>query len=117
MGDCKLIKKIYFEENADEKQHSICFVDKKRTKSNTMTEKNKKSVIQRVFGRKLANNLQNTYLKGVNYLINKNLESRGCPNKFLDEYDIQEWNSHIYTLSDEKYHKKMMLNLEIPIIN
>ncbi len=23
--------------------------------------------------------------QGVNYLINQNLESRGCPNKFLDD--------------------------------
>ena len=65
-------------------------------------------------GKKLANNLQNSYLKGVNYLINKNLENKRCPNKFLEEYDIQAWNQHIFALSDAKYQKKLVANLDIP---
>ena len=67
-----------------------------------------------LFGRKLANNLQNTYLKGINHVINNNLESRKCPNKFLEEYDIQTWNQHIYKLSDTTYQKKIINQLSIP---
>ena len=67
------------------------------------------------FARKLANNLQNTYLKGVNYLINTNLENRKCPNKLLEHYDLQMWNQHIYDLSDPQYQKKIINNLDIPI--
>jgi hypothetical protein len=68
-------------------------------------------------GRILANNLQNSYLKGVNYLINKNLFDNKCPNKFLDEYDVQCWNNHIYELSDAKYQRKIINSLKIPIHN
>ncbi len=67
-----------------------------------------------LFGRKLANNLQNSYLKGVNYLITCNLNNRMCPNKFLEEYDIQTWNGHIYELSDLRYQKKIINQLNIP---
>ena len=113
-GDCKLINKIYFE--SQKNQPSIQFLDKKRTKIEYFNEKKEKiSDSKEMFSRRIANNLQNSYLKGVNHLINKNLESRGCPNKFLDDYDIQEWNSHIYTLSDEKYQKKIVNQLNIPI--
>ena len=77
-----------------------------------------KSLVKTLYqnrNKKLANNLQNSYLKGVNYLITKNLEMHGCPNKFLEEYDLQIWNQHIYDLSDIRYHKKIVNQLEIPV--
>ncbi len=113
-GDCKLIESVYIKNQSN----SIQYVDKKKTKIQYFDE-NKNKIIdnKNQLGRKLANNLQNSYLKGVNHLINENLELRGCPNKFLGDYDIQEWNSHIYILSDEKYHKKIISHLQIPVIN
>ena len=33
---------------------------------------------------------------------------------FLEEYDIQTWNQHIYNLSDISYQKKLMNQLNIP---
>ena len=86
------------------KRVSLCFSE------------NKKPVIdsKQIFGRKIANNLQNSYLTGINYLINQNLQSRGCPNKFLEEYDLQIWNQHIYDLSDIKYHRRILNQLDIP---
>ena len=111
-GDCKLIQKIYIENSPD----SINYIDKKKTKIQYFDQNSNQIIENKTqFGRKIANHLQNTYLKGVNYLINKNLESRGCPNKFLDDYDIQEWNSHIYNLSDEKYQRKVVNQLDIPV--
>ena len=109
-GDCKLIGKMYL--NGD----TVRFADKNRTKITYYNEKKEEIIDSKeLFGKKIANNLQNSYLKGVNYLINKNLESRRCPNKFLEEYDIQTWNQHIYNLSDCKYQRKIVNQLDIPI--
>src|SRR5260221_64032 len=75
---------------------SIYFIDKNRTRIEYFNEKKEKMRENKeLFGRKLANNLQNSYLKGINYLITQNLDNRQCPNKFLEDYDIQSWNSHI----------------------
>ena len=67
------------------------------------------------FCNKLANNLQNSYLKGINHVITENLDNHRCPNKFLEEYDIQTWNQHIYNLSDLSYQKKLINQLNIPV--
>ena len=113
-GDCQLIEKIYLN-NVNDSETAIKFVDKARTKIAYFNEKKEKVIDNiEVFGRKLANNLQKSYLKGVNYLIRKNLDNRLCPNKFLEEYDIQTWNQHIYDLSDVKYHRKIINQLKIP---
>ena len=110
-GDCKLIKKIYCE-NAN----NIQFTDKTKTRITYYNEKKEKTIDSKEsFGRKLANNLQNSYLKGVNYLITQTLTNRHCPNKFLEEYDVQLWNSHIYRLSDQKYQKQFINNLDVPL--
>jgi len=112
IGDCKLIEKIYSNEN---QEIGIYFADKNRTKIEYYNEK--KEIIRdnkEVFGRKLASNLQNSYLKGVNCLITHNLENRKCPNKFLEDYDLQIWNQHIFNLSDLRYQKKIVIQLNIP---
>jgi hypothetical protein len=113
-GDCKLIEKIYL----SNEQSSISYIDKNRTKIVYFNENKEKIVDPRgkLLAKKLANNLQNSYLKGINYLINKNLDNRSCPNKFLEEYDIQTWNRHIYELSDSRYQRKIINQLEIPIL-
>lgn len=116
IGDCKLIEKIYLRDKDHSEQFSIRFVDQKKTRVEYYNEKEEiVTDSKETFGRKLANNLQNSYLKGVNHLINKNLENRRCPNKFLEEYDLQVWNQHIYELSDLKYQKKIMNQLDIPM--
>jgi len=112
-GDCKLIEKIYLD-----KGDSISYIDKNRTKLTYFDEKQNKIIDVRgmQLGKKLANNLQNSYLKGVNYLINQNLVNKSCPNKFLEDYDLQEWNQHIYDLSDSRYQRKIINQLNIPHI-
>ena len=114
-GDCKLIKKIYFANTytGSEVQPSIRFLDKNRTKVEYFNEKKEKIIDSKeLFARKIANNLQNSYLKGVNHLIKENLENHRCPNKFLEDYDLQTWNQHIYDLSDMWYQKKIINNLD-----
>ncbi len=113
-GDCKLLQQIYFDPS--NKIFPIRYIDKHRGKIEFIDENN-----QMIFDpkgqkliKRLANNLQNTYLKGVNYLITKNLDNNCCPNKFLEDYDLQCWNQHIYGLSDPSFHKKIISHLEIP---
>lgn len=113
-GDCKLLNKIYFD--SDLQERPIKYVDKSQHILEYVNEEREKIVDykgQRLV-KILANNLQNSYLKGINYLINKNLNGNMCPNKFLEEYDIQSWNAHIYELSDTRYQKKIFTQLEIP---
>ena len=113
-GDCKLLEKIYFA-NRDA-EAPIRYLDKNRKKIEFVDEMKQKIIdlkgIQ--LTRRLVNNLQNSYLKGVNYLINRNLDNNLCPNKFLEEYDIQSWNQHIYDLSEASYQKKIIAQLDIP---
>ena len=118
-GDCKLLRKIYFHDglnNHNGGDFPIKYLDRNRHKIAYLDENKQKIIdikgIQ--LGKKLANNLQNSYLKGVNYLIKRNLDQQQCPNKFLDDYDVQSWNHHIYELSDCKYQKKLINQLDIP---
>ena len=114
-GDCKLIEKIYMEQPVFDTTN-IYFSDKGRTKVIYYNEKREQVSDNRTsFGRKLANNLQNSYLKGINYLINKNLDGHMCPNKLLEDYDLLTWNNHIYNLSDNTYQRKIINQLSIPV--
>ncbi len=114
LGDCKLLQKIYF----DSSEACIKYLDKNKTKIEYFNEKNERIIDKKglILVKKLANNLQNSYLKGVNYLINQSLNDNNCPNKFLEDYDLQAWNQHIYDLSNLKYQKKLISCLEIPIM-
>ena len=114
-GDCQLIQQIYFDQDCHRdhpspigytEDNQLCFIDE-----------NERRIVDHkgnILGRRLANNLQISYLKGVNYLINKNITERRSPNRFLDEYDLQTWNRHTYNLLDPNVHQKIMKNLDIP---
>jgi hypothetical protein len=110
-GDCKLIEKIYMDETS-----SIYFSDKGRNniiyynENKELVNDNKSNL-----SRKLANSLQNSYLKGINFLINRNLDNHYSPNKLLEDYDLMTWNTHIYNLSDSCYQRKIINQLRIPI--
>jgi hypothetical protein len=112
-GDCQLIEKIYL----NEENPSIFYADNKKTNLAYFDE-NKRKVIDHkglLLAKKLANGLQNSYLKGINHLINDTLDRKLCPNKFLEEYDIQIWNQHIFQLSDLAYQKKMMSRIQFKV--
>jgi hypothetical protein len=110
-GDCKLIEKIYLSNDNE----NIHFSDKMKSKISYYNEHRQKVVENKDnFGKKIANNLQNSYLKGINYLINKNLNGHMCPNRFLEDYDLLTWNNHIYNLSDLCYQRKIINQLHIP---
>jgi len=110
-GDCKLIEKIYGNSETlsftmDHKKTTIYF----HNEDNRSCSENRDS-----FGRKIANNLQNSYLKGINHLININLSTKKNPNQFLADYDLLTWNKHIYQLSDMLHQKKILNQLHIPL--
>ena len=112
-GDCKLIEKIYADHN-----HELCFTTNAKHSHITYHNEANEPVTESrdLFGRKLANNLQNSYLKGVNYLINNNLTQRRDPNQFLADYDLMSWNQHIYQLSDHQHQRKLLTQLHLPVM-
>jgi hypothetical protein len=111
-GDIRLIEKLYL----DKDQPAIFYIDKNKKKLVYIDKDGKNNLdTNGLIGRKLASNLQNGYLCGINYLINKNLDEKRCPLKFLGDYDVQMWNSHIYELRDVKYQKKLISNSDIPV--
>lgn len=119
-GDCRLLEKIYFEaikeKLVDNDSIPIYYTDKSHGKVAYLNER--KEPVSDYKGKflikKLANNLQNSYLKGVNHVITSHMGETACQSKLLEDYDIQLWNRHIYVLSDEKYQKKLLASLDIP---
>lgn len=108
-GDCKLLGKIYFDPNQFIGDPPIRYDDQKKHKLSFLNEKKERVTDPKgtLLGKRLANNLQNTYLKGINYLIQKK-------NDKLETYDMQQWNKHIFELSDEQYQRKIVGGLEVP---
>lgn len=112
-GDIRLLEKSYLEGDIpsmwylDQQCKNIAWLDSNGNKQINSGTK--------VVARKLASNLQNGYLKGMNHLINLNLDKKRCPNKFLADYDIQTWNNHIYDLRETKYQNRLISHLDIPI--
>lgn len=105
VGDCKLIDKIYANQD-----HELSFtINLKRSKVTYHNEQQQLVTENKdVFVRKIANNLQNSYLEGVNFIIHRNLDRKFDPNKLLDEYDLMTWNHHIYQLSNCQYQHKLL---------
>jgi hypothetical protein len=102
-GDCNMIDHIYGKSISTNTKHTyIYFYDEKHERVMETKE---------VFGRKIANNLQNGYLFGINHVINKGLKSRCNPNKILDDYDLVTWNAHICNLGDTSYQGKIVSRL------
>lgn len=111
-GDCKLIEQIY--KNSGQ---PMSFSTNSKKSKFFYQDENRIVVCEdrQSFGRKLANNLQNSYLKGINHLIDQNFERKIDPNKFLDQYDLMAWNAHIYHLSDINYQRKIINQLDVPL--
>lgn len=109
-GDCRMIEKIFIETD------SMRCLDKNRVKIEYYDENEQKVIDIRgvILSGKLASSLQKTYIKGVNFLINDTIDHQQCPLKFLGDYDIQTWNTHIYGLSDLKYQRKLFNHINIP---
>ena len=68
-------------------EHPAIFYLDQQKKKLAYKDKNGNNQLDKdgLVARKLASNLQNGYLHGVNYLITKNLEEKRCPYKFLGD--------------------------------
>lgn len=115
-GDCRLIQQVYFNNRKPNQKPPIRYSDDTRRKIEFIDEH--EQVILDPKGKKLgkilSNNLQKTYLSGINHLVTENLRERRPPNRLLEAYDLQIWNEHIQKLSQPTFYKGMIDRLDIP---
>lgn len=106
-GDRKMIMKTYF--NGPEDTYPIRFIDRSRRKLEYTNELGETIVDSNGMetSKRLCGSLQNSYLSYVNEILIANLDQKD-DGKFLDEFDIQNCQEHIYNLSDHKYRYKVL---------
>jgi uncharacterized C2H2 Zn-finger protein len=111
-GDCRLIEKIYFEQESSSLVSTLPPIRRNKNQTIEYIDSAQKNVIDDPHGVKLceilANNIQNSYLKGIRIVVNDNDMIK------IYESDVDAWRSHIYDLSTYKYQKQLMTTLKIP---
>ena len=95
-GDSSLLDKVY--QVTFEKPLLVSYDKKKGTVTYYNEHKQLVTESHGSFAQKIANNLQNCYLKGMTHITTTSLEHKVNPNKLLDTYDFRVWNEHIYQL-------------------
>lgn len=122
-GDCRILERVYLSPN---QRPAIMYGNKSKTQYVYFNENNDRVVEsnKEVVAKKLADILQRTYLKGMQSfqidLCGNIREEYTCNPLYesmpeVESYDLQLWNSHIHDLRDEKYQKKVLKNLRIPV--
>jgi hypothetical protein len=124
-GDCRILESVY---KLDTSQAAIMYVNKSKTKFVYYDERQRRTVESNiaVMAKKLVGILQRSYLKGMQSFQTDILGNDKDPDLSisqqirdqlpkLDPYDIQIWNSHVHDLADEKYQKKILKSLKIPV--
>jgi hypothetical protein len=122
-GDCRILERVY---KLDTSQAAIQFINKSKNKYVYYDERQRRTVESnsKVLAKKLAAILQRSYLKGMesfrtdilgNQREDYQMIDEECPMPELAPYDIQIWNEHVHELADEKYQKKILSNLKIPM--
>jgi histone H3/H4 len=111
-GDQNLLNLIYLTDT----NSSIHYINKTLTRIQYCNEHGQLIIASKKdFGKILAKNLKNSYLKGDIWL-NDHPE---VSNELLDPYDIEMWRQHVSQLSDDnvKYHKDIVKGLKIKYID
>jgi uncharacterized C2H2 Zn-finger protein len=124
-GDCRILERVY---KLDTEKAALMYVTKSKTKFVYYDERQRRTVEtnSKVMAKKLADIVQRSYLKGMeslktDLLGNMRESDDSISQEIRDQlpelapYDIQIWNAHIHELADEKYQKKLLSNLKIPI--
>jgi hypothetical protein len=123
-GDCRILERAY---KLDTEQAAIMYANKSKTKYCYYDERRRLTVEGNaaVMAKKLAGILQRSYLKGMEgFKTNILGEKRECISEDmlnvgkmpeLEAYDIHLWNEHVQRLADEKYQKKVLRSLKIPM--
>jgi hypothetical protein len=140
-GDCRILERVY---QLETEQAAIMYVNKSKTKYVYYDERRRRTVETnaKVMAKKLADILQRSYLKGMecfktdlsgqnkdnqvsmstalvpigtksNLKQKKKKNSTPLPN--IEPYDLHLWNEHVHELNDEKYQKKLLNSMKIPI--
>jgi hypothetical protein len=121
-GDCTILEKVYI---LDMERPAIMYANGSKIQY-VYYDENDNRVVEtnvQIMAKKLADNLQRTYLKGMgalhidladnlrddndNFIRSKNIQS-------IEAHDIQTMNEHVHELQDEKYQKKVLKSLKIP---
>ncbi len=119
-GDCRMLQRIYFPQG---QKPAIMYSDKKKNVFVYYNE-NKQRMIETnpsVMARKLAKLLQRAYLKSSSRLTNTEtgqpiIVTADHPYfPVIEVYDLDLWRQHIYLFNNEKYQKKILSLLNIPI--
>ncbi len=124
-GDCRILQKAY---QLETQQAAIKYVNKTKNKYVYYDERRRRTVEDnaKVMAKKLADIVQRSYLKGMECFktglsgqIKDNQLTVNSPNinkmPELDPYDLHLWNEHVHELNDEKYQKKLLNSLKIPV--
>jgi hypothetical protein len=130
-GACTILQKAYFPEGV-----KPAIMHPRNSKSTYVYyDENNKRVVEKnssIMAKKLADIIQQTYLKGMNCLkkdilgVDKTDEGQPYRNEMaklgqvdllkleLGPYDIQDWIEAVHELRDEKYQKRILKQLPIP---
>ncbi len=131
-GDCRILQKAY---QLETERAAIMYVNKTKNKYVYYDERQRRTVETnaKVMAKKLADILQRSYLKGMECfktglsgeLNDKQLvimdSSKAKKPKIsakmpeLDAYDLHLWNEHVHELNDDKYQKRLLNSLKIPV--
>jgi hypothetical protein len=125
-GDCRILERVY---QLETDQPVIMYLNQSKTKYVYYDDRRRRTVETnaKVMAKKLADILQRSYLKGMtcfktDLADNERDDDRPVSvghgqDKMPDlaPYDMQNWNEHVHLLSDEKYQKKVLTSMKIPI--
>jgi hypothetical protein len=125
-GDCRILERVY---QLETDQPVIMYLNQSKTKYVYYDDRRRRTVETnaKVMAKKLADILQRSYLKGMTCFktdLAGNERDDCLPihevhgqDKMPDlaPYDMQNWNEHVHLLSDEKYQKKVLTSMKIPI--
>ncbi len=118
-GDCRILERAY---KLNTEQAAIMYANKSKTKYRYYDERRRLTTEGNasVMAKKIAGILQRSYLKGMEGFKTDLLgETRQGETEErtpeLEAYDIHLWNEHVQRLADEKYQKKVLKSLKIPM--
>ncbi len=117
-GDCRILERVY---KLETEQAAIMYVNKSKTKFQYYDERQRLTTeSSATMAKKIAGILQRSYLKGGQAFKTDILgeQREGLTYEKMPEleaYDSHLWNEHVQRLADDKYQKKLLRSLKIPM--
>jgi hypothetical protein len=117
-GACQLLEKVYFPPNM---KPAIMLANTTKTQY-IYYDENKNRIVEsnaKVIAKKLADHLQRAYLKSSCEFSrehqDRNDEETRKGRPILEPYDMDILNTHIQQLQDDRYQKKILAGMNIPL--